>query len=45
MSKFEFKNGKLYKLIFRKYIRKNGKVIRPKKAKSFRIWVPVDSAV
>lgn len=44
MTNFEFKNGKLYKLIFCKYIRKNGKVIRPKKAKAFRIWVPADSA-
>ena len=44
MKKFEFKNGKLYKLIFCKCIRKNGKVIHPKKAKAFRIWVPADSA-
>ncbi len=45
MSTFESKNGRLYKLVFCKYIRKNGKVIRPKKAKAFGIWVPADSAV
>lgn len=43
MSVLEFKKGKMYKLIFRKYIRKNGKIIHPKKAKVFKIWVPVDN--
>ncbi len=42
MKSLELKNGKMYKLIFCKYIRKNGKTIYPKKAKAFRIWVPVD---
>lgn len=43
MSAFEFKNGKLCKPVFCKYIKKNGKIIYPKKAKVFVIWVPVDS--
>ncbi len=44
MNSSKFINGKLCKLVFCKYIRKNGKVIYPKKAKAFCIWVPVDSA-
>ena len=44
MQSLKSENGKLYKLVFCKYIRKNGKVIRPKKAKAFRIWVPAENA-
>lgn len=44
MNCIKSKDGKLYKLVFCKYIRKNGKVIYPKKAKVFKIWIPVDSA-
>lgn len=44
MNSIKSKDGKLYKLVFCKYIRKNGKVIYPKKAKVFKIWIPVDSA-
>ena len=40
----KFVNGKLCKLVFCKNIRKNGKIIYPKKAKAFRIWVPVNNA-
>lgn len=44
MESSKFINGKLCKLVFCKYIRKNGKIIYPKKAKAFRIWVPVNNA-
>ncbi len=43
MKSLKSKGGKLYKLVFCKYVRKNGKIIYPKKAKAFKIWVPVDS--
>jgi hypothetical protein len=33
-------DGKPCKLVFRRYIRKNGKIIYPKHAKAFPIWVP-----
>ncbi|MCM1216509.1 MAG: hypothetical protein NC548_18540 [Lachnospiraceae bacterium] len=42
MDSLKVKGGKTYKLIFCKYIRKNGKTIYPKKAKAFGIWIPVD---
>ena len=41
MSNFCTKDGKLYKLIICKFIRKNGKKIYPKKAKVFRFWIAV----
>ena len=44
MESLKSRGGKLYKLVFCKYIRKNGKAIYPKKAKASCIWVPVDSA-
>ena len=44
MNSPKFINGKLCKLVFCKYIRKNGKVIYPKKAKAFCIWVLVNNA-
>nr|DAZ22763.1 MAG TPA: Protein of unknown function (DUF4257) [Caudoviricetes sp.] len=43
MESLKSKNGKLYKLVFCKYIRKNGKIIYPKNAKVFAIWVPVNN--
>lgn len=45
MYSLKSKNGKMYKLVFCKYIRKNGKTIYPKKSKVFRIWIPVEDAV
>lgn len=33
------KNGNCYRIIFRKYITKNGKRIYPRKAKAFRLKV------
>lgn len=44
MSEFKVVNGKLCKLVYCKYIRKNGKIVYPKKRKVFRFWVPVDKA-
>lgn len=44
MATFKMQNGKKYVLVFRKSIRKNGKVIYPKKAKAFKLWVLVDDA-
>lgn len=43
MVPYREKNGKLYRLIFRRYIRKNGKVIYPVRAKAFPIWIEVDT--
>jgi len=37
----KFVNGVQYKLVFRKFIVRNGKRIYPKKAKCFAFWVPV----
>ncbi len=34
-------NGNTYKLVFCKYIKKNGRIIYPKNAKAFRFWVKV----
>ncbi len=34
-------NGELCKLVFAKYIRKNGKIIYPKNGKAFKFYVPV----
>lgn len=39
MKLFRHKNSKSQKLVFRKYIVKNGKRIYPKKAKCFAFWV------
>lgn len=39
MENFKFINGKQYKLVFAKYIRKNGKTIYPKGSKAFCFWV------
>lgn len=44
MSDFKVENGKLYKLVYCKYIRKNGKTIYPSKGKVFRFWVKVNNA-
>lgn len=35
MESLKSKGGKLYKLVFCKYIRKNGKVIYPKRPRPF----------
>lgn len=32
-------NGKQYKLVFARYIRKNGRTIYPKGSKAFCFWV------
>ena len=42
MSQFKVVNGKLYKLVYSAYIRKNGVIIYPKKSKVFAFWVKVD---
>ncbi len=42
MSYFKVKKGKLYKLVFAKSIRKNGKTIYPKKSKVFKFWIPIN---
>ena len=34
-------NGKLCKVVFAKYIRKNGKTIYPKNGKVFKFYVPL----
>lgn len=44
MSDFKVENGKLYKLVYCKYIRRNGKIIYPKKGKTFRFWIAVNEA-
>lgn len=41
MKTCKFINGKPCKVIFAKYIRKNGKVIYPKNGKAFKFYVPV----
>lgn len=37
--------GVLHKLVYRKFIKKAGRIIYPKKAKAFKFWVPVTKAV
>lgn len=39
MANFKIVNGKLYKRVFARYIRKGGKVVYPKKGKAFCFWV------
>lgn len=39
MNDLKIVNGKLYKLVFAKFIRKNGVTIYPKNAKVFSFWV------
>lgn len=39
MNQYKFVNGKPYKLVFARYIRKNGKIVYPKKSKVFCFWV------
>ncbi len=36
----EYRPG--YKLVYARYIRRNGKIIYPKRAKFFRFWVKVN---
>ena len=40
-TRLKFVDGKVYKLVFRKFIVKGGKRIYPKKARCFAFWVPV----
>lgn len=42
MQYFKRIDGKLYKLVYSKYIRKNGKIIYPKKSKYFKFWTLID---
>lgn len=42
MADTKIVNGKNYRLIFCPYIRKNGKVIYPKRSKYFKFWVEVN---
>lgn len=39
MENLKIINGKLYKRVFVRFIRKNGKTIYPKKSKVFSFWV------
>jgi len=39
MEKFRYHNGKLQKLVFCKSVRRNGRVITPKKANVLAFWV------
>lgn len=41
MTAFSMRNGKLCKLVFCRFIRKNGKTIYPKHSKVFKFWVAV----
>ena len=38
------KNNDVYRLVFCKFIRKNGRIIYPKKSKVFKFWVVDKSA-
>lgn len=40
MNKSKLVDGKEYKLIFRRYYRKNGRTIYPKHSKVFPLWIP-----
>lgn len=42
MSQIKSIDGKLCKLVFARYVVRNGKVIFPKNAKVFCFWVPVE---
>ena len=42
-SRYIFKDGKIYKEVFCKYVVKNGKKIYPKKAKALHFFIEVDS--
>ena len=42
MAMTKIVNGKEYMLIFSPYIRRNGKVIYPKRSRYFKFWVEVD---
>lgn len=39
MRDFKFVDGKRYRLVYARRIRKNGKLIYPKNAKAFKFWV------
>ena len=39
MQKVKFQNGKRYKLVYAKRVRRDGKYVYPRKAKCFRFWV------
>lgn len=39
MQSSKMVDGKEYKLVFAKFIRKNGKIIYPKRGKVFCFWV------
>lgn len=39
MANYKFEDGKQYKEVFAKSIRKNGKIIYPSGAKVFHFWV------
>ena len=39
MTNVKFVDGKRYRLVYAKYIRKNGRIVYPKRAKAFRFWV------
>jgi hypothetical protein len=40
--KIKNENGKNYQLVYVRCIKKNGKMVYPKKAKAFRFWILVD---
>lgn len=44
MYSYKVVGNKMYKLVFAKSIRKNGRTIYPQKSKVFCFWVPVDKA-
>lgn len=44
MNSIKVKDGKTFKLVCVKSIRKNGKTIYPKKAKAFCFWIPINKA-
>jgi len=39
MSNFKVVNGVTYKLVYCRSIRRNGRIIYPKRSKCFRFWV------
>mgnify|MGYP006277714891 CR=1 FL=1 len=40
-EQFRMINGRLCRLVFCRYIRRNGKIVYPKRAKVFRFWIPL----
>jgi hypothetical protein len=44
MDSYKEENGKLYKLVICKCIKRNGKIIYPKNGKCFAFYVPVKEA-